>query len=252
MKKWLIAADFDDTLFHHDGRGILPEDSRAIRQFQKEGNLFGLCTGRCLSVADKEILPSILEAGIDPDFYICSNGTHVADKDKNVFASHILSKETMQSIADACPDINMVIHTDKGVWCGHQPFRQLDNIDDLLKREDVSIYGFTIFREYFDDRGERAASMLAENFPVRAHPNDRTIDWTPLGVDKYTGFGELLAHYDIKEENTAAIGDSYNDLPLIGSLANGFTFRQSAAKVREAVRYSVDSIEEMIQVLRTL
>ena len=42
----ILASDFDNTLFFSDG--VHKEDVEAIRTFQKQGNLFGLCTGRQL------------------------------------------------------------------------------------------------------------------------------------------------------------------------------------------------------------
>lgn len=47
----LLASDFDGTLLLHPNRNdniILKNDKKAIKKFQKEGNLFGICTGRSL------------------------------------------------------------------------------------------------------------------------------------------------------------------------------------------------------------
>ncbi|WP_305151900.1 HAD hydrolase family protein [uncultured Dubosiella sp.] len=41
--KWL-ASDYDGTLYFEDG--YKQEDLEAIRAFQKQGNMFGLCSGR--------------------------------------------------------------------------------------------------------------------------------------------------------------------------------------------------------------
>ena len=45
----IFASDFDNTLHfvNEEGKGYFKkEDLEAIEKFQKEGNLFGLCTGR--------------------------------------------------------------------------------------------------------------------------------------------------------------------------------------------------------------
>lgn len=47
----LLASDFDGMLLLHPNRNdniILKNDKKAIKKFQKEGNLFGICTGRSL------------------------------------------------------------------------------------------------------------------------------------------------------------------------------------------------------------
>ena len=43
----MLASDYDGTLYFEFG--YRKTDLEAIRQFQKEGNLFGLCSGRPLS-----------------------------------------------------------------------------------------------------------------------------------------------------------------------------------------------------------
>ena len=45
-KMKILASDFDNTLFFRDG--VHKQDVEAIRTFQKQGHLFGLCTGRQL------------------------------------------------------------------------------------------------------------------------------------------------------------------------------------------------------------
>ena len=63
----LLASDFDNTLWFHDH--MKERDVKTIKEFQKQGNLFGVCTGRCLQGIVNPSQPYNLEH----DFYILLN-----------------------------------------------------------------------------------------------------------------------------------------------------------------------------------
>ena len=42
----VLASDFDGTIYFEDG--FHQEDMKKIKEFQKSGHLFGICTGRPL------------------------------------------------------------------------------------------------------------------------------------------------------------------------------------------------------------
>ena len=61
-----LASDFDGTLFfENEISDFRKDDLIAIKRFQKEGHLFGICTGRPLN----GIIPHVQDK-IDFDFYI--------------------------------------------------------------------------------------------------------------------------------------------------------------------------------------
>ena len=81
----LLASDFDNTLWFNDH--MKDNDVKNIKEFQKHGNLFGVCTGRCLHGIVNPSQPYNLEH----DFYILLSGALVLNKDKEViFEKQIL------------------------------------------------------------------------------------------------------------------------------------------------------------------
>ena len=74
----LLASDFDNTLWFNDH--MKDNDVKNIKEFQKHGNLFGVCTGRCLHGIVNPSQPYNLEH----DFYILLSGALVLNKDKEV------------------------------------------------------------------------------------------------------------------------------------------------------------------------
>ena len=71
----LLASDFDNTLWFEDH--MKEQDVEAIHAFQKEGHLFGVCTGRSLN----GILRPSKQYGITYDFYILLSGGLILNKD---------------------------------------------------------------------------------------------------------------------------------------------------------------------------
>ena len=76
----LLASDFDGTLIHHQENKsyILKEDKQKIIDFQKAGNLFGVCSGRELR--------GLLNQSEDVkcDFYILHIGCIMLDQNQHV------------------------------------------------------------------------------------------------------------------------------------------------------------------------
>ena len=72
----VFASDFDGTLrFYENGRIFsYDEDSRAVRSFQQNGGLFGICTGRPL-----DGILAVLDNRFEPDFYLVSSGAVLAE-----------------------------------------------------------------------------------------------------------------------------------------------------------------------------
>ena len=71
----LLASDFDNTLWFQDH--MKKEDIEAIQDFQKQGHLFGICTGRSLS----GILRPSKPFGVNYDFYTLLSGGLVLNKE---------------------------------------------------------------------------------------------------------------------------------------------------------------------------
>ncbi|MFR5524053.1 MAG: HAD family hydrolase, partial [[Clostridium] innocuum] len=75
-----LASDFDGTLYLHDAvESYREEDIAGIKQLQKQGCLFGLCTGRPLWG-----ITAFLSERLHPDFYIVSSGAMILDKDQRI------------------------------------------------------------------------------------------------------------------------------------------------------------------------
>ena len=85
----ILASDYDGTLYFEDG--YHPKDLEAIKRFQKEGNKFGLCSGRPL-----RNLWDLQTNDLHFDFVIASSGASVALSKEEVLFENTLSKAVLE------------------------------------------------------------------------------------------------------------------------------------------------------------
>ena len=97
MKK-VFASDFDGTLYFYkaeDDRKLPAENVAKIREYQKAGHLFGLCTGRQVGG-----LTPFITGFVEPDFYITSSGANIVDKDLREIRKRGVDPVVAQEILD--------------------------------------------------------------------------------------------------------------------------------------------------------
>ena len=73
-------------------------------------------------------------------------------------------------------------------------------------------------------------------------------------VNKWEGIKILANHLGIKSDELAAIGDSYNDLPMVENAHLGFAMGNGNEDIKEAASYVVsdnnsDGIKEAAEII---
>ena len=102
----ILASDFDNTLLFHDQEKSYYrlEDVQAIKKFQAQGNLFGVCTGRSYNG-----VINWNSEGIEYDFYILCSGAKILDKQGNVIFQKFINKSLVSEILKDYPLVNTSI-----------------------------------------------------------------------------------------------------------------------------------------------
>ena len=109
----ILASDFDNTLFFSDG--VHKEDVEAIRTFQKQGNLFGLCTGRQLE-GIKYPFGGNREhplTEIDFDFYITLSGGVIFNKKEEIIFEKSIPMNIVREISEVIPVYMSIVYKDE-------------------------------------------------------------------------------------------------------------------------------------------
>lgn len=248
----LLASDYDDTLYIDEM--ISKEDLLAIQQFQKEGNFFGINSGRHLD----SLFEECEKFGLKPDFYIGNNGTVVLNKEREVIFIAEFEKEIVNQVISYfrthLSDKVYFISVNNGYSFGREFFNEgceffpehLEPLDNLLEGS-IS----TMFSQVIDPKDTMPLVYhLREVFKDRVYfyGNSPFIDIVSDELDKATGIEVISNLLGVKHQDCYAIGDGYNDMSML-SAYHGFVMNHAKDSVKEVATETVDTVKEAIDKL---
>ncbi len=245
----VLASDFDNTLFfgNHDG-GFKEEDIQAILEFQREGNLFGMCTGRPFAGLLNE-----LKGIIQPDFFIVSTGGLIMDKDYHMLYGEKVPFDIANEIYKTYKDEVELLPQTMSVehvycTCAHQDDDFATQISSMEDMRNQGLYSFSLIQSTVERASQITKEINKKYDKVVAYQNVDSIDIVFKDCSKGAGILKLKELLNI--ESVAGIGDSYNDLPMLDVVDTSFTFHASPDAIKENADYVVSSIKEAINILK--
>lgn len=245
----VLASDFDNTLFFRNIEdGFKDEDLQAIHDFQNDGHLFGLCSGRPIAG-----LLHPLKNQIKPDFFIVSTGGLILDRDYHILYAQSLSFEIACRIYETYRnEIELLVQTsslDHVYMTNPLPDDQdvvaISSMEDMKGKE---IYSFSLIQST-QERANQITQQINEQYQeVDAYQNVDSIDIVCHGCSKGAAILKLKEFLGI--DGIAGIGDSYNDLPMLNVVNTAFSFDYSPDEVKNQSDYVVSNIKEAIKILK--
>lgn len=249
MKKY-VFFDIDGTLW--DENMIVPESTKvAIKQLQANGHKAFICTGRAMGNVND---PQFDEIGFDG--FIAACGNYVEMDGKILYESN-MSYEEVKAIYDVSRKANLPIiyeGTDFQ-WLDREGFEGdgyisyiVENLKDsavfLDECELTEIHAnkFSALANENTDY-ETVQETLADFFDFMDH-GDGIIEAVPKGTSKATGIAWLCEHLGIDIADTYAIGDSINDLEMLGFVGHSIAMGNASAVAKEAAEYVTTHIHE--------
>lgn len=245
----LFASDFDDTLFFHDGRGLQAKDVRKIREFQTKGNCFALCTGRPASMFTS--ISAMIQNQIQFDFRIFSNGAVITRNDGEILFSVPLEYEFIRYALQTWPDVNFMLHTQKGLQYTHHLERDggtilSDQDRQKIQSQELPVYEMSV--DWHVPQAYEALQDLKKHPKAACYENSYVADFVNPNVSKATGIAWLKSY--LHADQAYAMGDSWNDIPMIES-TRGFTFHSSSSEVKQAASRTFDCVAEALEYIST-
>lgn len=240
----LFATDLDGTLLNRDSQ-ISPENAAAIHRAQQEGLKVTIATGRVYS----DVVGICQEGGINTPV-IGSNGATIHDADGNRLYHLPLERETAASVMQWLEEHECYYEasTQQGIYApisshdtmlaemdrilGTSPGEDVERLIRAVKKHydkkdyqrvhshqeipaEAYIYNIMAFsldpdqlqkgRAYFASRSDVAMVVSSEHNFEMQHPD----------VSKGNALTKLAAHLNISMEDTAAIGDNFNDVSML-------------------------------------
>lgn len=250
----LFASDFDGTLFFHDGTGYRDEDLKAIRDFQKDGNLFGICTGRSLFAILEELEK---EPALRPDFILAASGSVFTDGTGQVLQAEYIPYDVLQLFYNLCGGLHMYVPKDDRYlslsdcrlpFQKDKPQKENARIEDFEndRIDTFSFEGLTL--PELEEWKEKALQYKDRVSVLINEPS--SVDFTAPGCNKGTGLVKAAAHFKIPKEHTGCMGDSLNDLDMLAAAAHSFTFPGTLPAVQASADNVCASICEALQEMK--
>lgn len=250
----LLASDYDGTL--HYGDSIMEEDLHAIAGWKEDGNVFVLATGRSWPSIRKQMEKFDLPA----DYIITNNGGMVFDKDGNELLSNYLDYVTALDILYAAKESeNVASYVVNDGYSRHKVVvnptvtdHRYPTMQPDLPEEDVMDLG-KFAQIVLSMASADAALDMSEQInhffgaSVTAYTNNTVVDIVPKGVSKQSGLDFVRAFIDVNDEDVYAIGDSYNDVPMLESVENSYVLATAPEDVQNQARHVVLSISNLIE-----
>ena len=224
----ILASDYDGTLRTEELVDI--NDVHAIHEFRAAGNMFGLVTGRSMESIQTEIQKNKIEF----DFIVANNGGVIYDRDfqrLQVLYMDSVDENQIDHKYGNMPDTNE--HEEEVLDRG-KISQLVVSLNDTMLAEEISHYINTNFKGY-----------------AVAYVNVNCVDIVPEGVSKAEGLYFIEQHLGLEHDAIYAIGDSFNDIPMIEEF-HGCAMMHARSAIVEPAEHVFISIEECIAFLMKL
>ena len=229
MKYNIFLSDFDGTLVRGDGT-VSEKNKQAIAKYRAAGGVFAVVTGRALS----SILPRLKELGLTDGLAVAFQGAVIADAGtgKVIKAGGFSQEGAIRAIrALEAENHHIHIYTVDEFYCNRddEPLHVYERIcgikaevvedeplSRMVEREGLKIIKVLamVEKEERDALAERLRKALGKDYYVTLSA-DFLVEIMPAGESKANAVDFLSEHYGVPIERVAAIGDNFNDLPMI-------------------------------------
>ncbi len=259
--KYILATDFDGTLCqsYPDGYKINDKTLSAIKEFRRNGNLFGVVTGRSYIWA----YPVFKEQNtFEFDYIISDNGAQCFDGEGNtIFSNKIKAykgfiKDYVNTVLNFCEDVEEAgICFEKGrynfeannpdgdgeYYCKYSVLDELYDKDELVMVNAVC-------------KNDKTAANLKQEILLRfgeyldPAQNGRCLDITAKGINKATGISQYAKAMGVSHDNIYSAGDNYNDLPMVKAF-HGCAVTNAVQELKNEAEFICDDIGSLIEII---
>ena len=257
MKRKLLAMDLDGTAVADD-YSLSPSSIEAITKAREQGLVTAFVSGR----RDIDML-TMGEEQWCVDYHVLNNGGKIIRcADRQIMRNDCVDKETSISLIHYSFENDLQLHIVSGMlWQVTKMTKQTMN----YARKLGVVPGVVISLAEIDTEAIEGFMATGDLIPVAdhidrempglwyVHSEPGTIDIMAAGVSKWNGIRALAEMLGIKEKDTFAAGNYYNDLDMITKAGLGIAVANAVEEVRQAAGYITkrdnnhDAVSEMIE-----
>lgn len=262
----LIACDLDETLLTVDNK-VSKRNVEAIQKADALGVKFVLATGRGFMTV-QETLKEIGLHNKENEYVISFNGGAVTENKNNKLLhfegiTHDFAAEIYRRGLNY--DVCMHVYTKEDVYVYNLVESEKEHLEtkmdyieisdenlDFLKDEEiVKILYMNTDRTYLQKIEEELKEITGDSDV--SYSSNRYIEFNFKGVNKGAGIKFLAQHLDIDISETMAIGDNYNDLPMLETTGLAVGVQNMVPELKEKMDYvaktthNEDAVAEVIE-----
>ena len=247
----LFVTDLDGTLLPA-GQEVPVANIKAVRDMVNAGVIFTIATGRMYSASVK-IAKSL---GVDVPI-ITYNGALIKTVGGEVFHSAYLDPELIIEITDFCQERNWHLQSysnDNLYYPEYNDFAK--GYEAALKISEGTAIGWDGMRRYTEnvpkllsissgaEETAQRIKVLKEKFGDRINAIRSNAEYTEITrpeVSKAAAVKILANKWNIDNSDVMAIGDSYNDLPMLKSAGHSVAMGNAPEDVKAVCEFVTDT-----------
>jgi len=259
FKPKAIFLDMDGTILNHQNK-VSIHTKEIIDDLRNQGIFVFVATGRAVDEIE-ELVPE----GFQVDGFITSNGM-AGYVGKEVVFKHSLSLELVETIIEKAREnkvyyelfpygtSRVTLKQDKqyvedeirdpkpdsvGIneWLSRKQAikEEIDWKDSIEANEFSKFYFFARTKEHINSWKHDLDALKQEIDFTTSISSDHNVEVMVANVNKATGIKQMLQHFDLSEDETMAIGDSDNDLPMLQFVGYAVAMKNAQDRVKEIV-----------------
>lgn len=237
----VVVSDIDGTLVDQNQQ-ISEQNLSAIKQFQHEGGIFTIATGR----VEQSVKHFITQLKIEHPV-ILYNGGKIIDYKLNrvIYERHIPVEFALDFVDMALSNqLNICIYTDEDIYILNdtniiQTYVAKDKVTVQLLPNVAYLKSRTIYKVLIID--ELACFQTCYDYFEEASMSDVTIvqsentylEILPANVSKGKALKVLMEYLNLPIQSTVAIGDHFNDIEMIKAAGMGVAVNNAIPSLKE-------------------
>lgn len=245
-----IFFDIDGTLRDFTEKGIRPGTYKAIDLARKHNIRCFIATGRhLLEIQEENLLDKLVFDG-----YVLLNGSLCLDANGRILYENPIPLSQKQAMLALAEELGFaLIFMEKDAMYVSRITPQLEKTQAQIGTavppvESHMERGLTrpVYQmvPYTDGLSHDFLSSRLPLCDITLWHAGGAYDITPKGGSKQLGIEKVIEHYGYSREEIAAIGDGFNDIPMIRYAGVGIAMGNGNDQVKEAADFVTDPIDQ--------
>ena len=249
----IIFCDLDGTLLKDD-KTLPEENAKAISYALSKGVKFVLCSGRSNMSLDvlNEQLGLVRENNYTVAFY---GSTIYENVSKKKLINHLLKGEYGGEVLDILRQypVNVLAYENEKLWCDKPterikryarnsfiPYYVTEDLRELVSHDFSKIIAISDNEKLSQIQQACNSCGITEKVGVFFSGED-ILEFNPYNIDKGTGVKDLLEKINIDPSEAIAIGDNFNDIPMIENVGMGVAVKNGVDEIKSVANYVTEN-----------